>query len=388
MTVLRPGAYKAVPSLLKLKSLKALRLELLSHMTKTKPKQPILKQHLVLMRPGFEEALRDEFAARFNAAGEISCRAGVAFKETIKLPPVAETVFARQMLLRAMRFAGADDAAAAKFIIDRIEVMTKRGNRQSGSWTMHAFAIDNDDGLARATRIKKQVMAHVRDKQKDLMKRYLPAEDFAAGERGPADLLLQIYVPSADDIWFSIGTINDGVSVWEGGFQRMKTLRGAPSRSASKLEEALTYLGTHPKPGDKAVDLGAAPGGWSLVLARHGADVQAVDHGSLDLQDVGPLKGTIEHVKDNGLKFLPPQTVDWMVCDMVMGARDTLGVLKTWFEKDAMRHFIVNIKLPKSNPWPLVAEALSLIQGFGWGRVQARHLLHDRSEVTLMGRKI
>ena len=84
---------------------------------------------------------------------------------------------------------------------------------------------------------------------------------------------------------------------------------------------------------------------------------------------------------------MPAETVDWMVCDMVMGARDTLSVLKAWFDKDAMSHFVVNIKLPKSNPWPQVAEALSLIEGFGWGRVQARHLLHDRSEVTLMGRK-
>lgn len=356
-------------------------------MPQSKPKQPLLKQHLVLMRPGFEEALRDEFAARFKAVGEVTCRAGVAFKEAIKLPPVAETVFARQMLPRAMRFAGADDAAAAKFVIDRIEVMTKRGNRQAGSWTIHGFAIDDDDGLARATRIKKLVMAHVRDKQKDLMKRYLSAEEFAAGVRSPGDLLLQIYVPSTDDLWFSIGTVGDGVSVWEAGFQRMKTLRGAPSRSASKLEEALAYLGKHPEPGDKAVDLGAAPGGWSLVLARHGADVQAVDHAKLDIKDAGTLKGTVVHVKDNGLKFMPAETVDWMVCDMVMGARDTLSVLKAWFDKDAMRHFIVNIKLPKSNPWPQVAEALSLIEAFGWGRVQARHLLHDRSEVTLMGRK-
>ena len=354
-------------------------------MSALKPKQPQIKQHLVLMRPGFEEALRDEFAARFKAVGEVACRAGVSFKETLKLPPVTETVFARQMLPRAMRFAGPDDAAAAKFILDRIEVMTKRGNRQAGHWTMHAFAIDDDDSLARATRIKKLVMAQLRDKQKEFMKRYISAEDFSAGVRSPGDILLQIYVPSADDLWFSIGTAGDGVSVWEAGFQRMKTLRGAPSRSASKLEEALAHLGSHPKPGDKAVDLGAAPGGWSLVLARHGADVQAVDHGMLDLKNLGDLKGKIEHIKDNGLKYRPAETVDWMVCDMVMGARDTLRVLQGWVEDGVMRHFIVNIKLPKTNPWPQVAEALVLMESFKWTKVQARHLLHDRSEVTLIG---
>jgi 23S rRNA C2498 (ribose-2'-O)-methylase RlmM len=339
------------------------------------------------MRPGFEEPLKDEFSARFSLEGVVACRAGVSFPESAKLPKVSKTVFARQVLPRAMLFSSADDKLAAEFICERIDVLTKRGNRQSGSWTLHGFAIDDDDCLARATRIAKLVMAHVRTSQKDFLKRHLSPEEFATTERSSSDILLQIYVPSKDTVWFSSGTIADGVSVWEAGFQRMKTLRGAPSRSASKLEEALAYLGRHPKEGDTAVDLGAAPGGWSFVLARHGASVQAVDHAALDLKEMGSLKGQIIHVKDNGLKFLPEEPVDWMVCDMVMGARDTLSVLKTWHDHKAMANFVVNIKLPKSNPWPQVSEALALIESFGWTSVQGRHLLHDRSEITLIGRK-
>ena len=341
--------------------------------------------HLVLMRPGFEEPLKDEFSARFSLTGTVACRAGVSFSDAVKLPKVVDSVFARQILPRAMAFSGSDDSVVAGNICDRIDVMTKRGNRQSGAWTLHGFAIDDDDNLARATRISKLVMAHVRTSQKEFLKRYLSPEVFASTERAAADILLQIYVPLNNSAWFSSGTIADGISVWEGGFQRMKTLHGAPSRSASKLEEALAYLGVYPKEGDTAVDLGAAPGGWSFVLARHGAHVQAVDHAALDLKDMGSLKGKIIHVKDNGLKFMPDQPVDWMVCDMVMGARDTLSVLKTWHESHAMRHFVVNIKLPKTNPWPQVSEALALIESFGWKSVKGRHLLHDRSEITLIG---
>ncbi len=346
-----------------------------------------LRRHLILMRPGFEEPLKDEFSARFSLEGIVACRAGVSFPESARMPKVVDTVFARQILPRALQFIGADDKSAAEFICERIDVLTKRGNRQSGSWTLHGFAIDDDDNLARATRIAKLVMGHVRTSQKDFLKRYLSPEAFATTERTSSDILLQIYAPSNDAIWFSCGTMAEGISVWEAGFQRMKTLRGAPSRSASKLEEALAYLGVHPKAGDTAVDLGAAPGGWSFVLARHGAHVQAVDHAALDLKDMGPLKGEIIHVKDNGLKFMPEKAVDWMVCDMVMGARDTLGVLKAWHEQKAMANFVVNIKLPKSNPWPQVSEALGLIESFGWTSVKGRHLLHDRSEITLIGRK-
>ena len=70
---------------------------------------------------------------------------------------------------------------------------------------------------------------------------------------------------------------------------------------------------------------------------------------------------------------------------MVMGARDTLAVLKSWHEVKAMRNFVVNVKLPKNNPWAQVSEALALIEGFGWRVARGRHLLHDRSEITLMG---
>ena len=344
-----------------------------------------IKKHLVLMRPGFEETLKDEFSARYNCLGEVLCRAGVAFSESLVLPKVRDTVFARQVLPRALRHQGEDIAKAVKFVTDRLDVMTKRSNRQSGSWTLHAFAIDDDDGLARARNIAKQVMAHVRTKQKDFFLRYIAPEDFAGAARQPSDLLIQIYAPAKDDLWFSVGTVAEGVSLWEGGFHRMKTLRGAPSRSASKLEEALSFLGAYPSLGQSAVDLGAAPGGWSFVLARHGAHVVAVDHAALGIKDKSSLKGRIEHLKENGIKFLPPATVDWMVCDMVMGARDTLNVLNAWHKENAMLNFVVNIKLPKKNPWPQVHEALNLIEGFGWPVVRARHLLHDRSEVTLIG---
>ena len=348
-------------------------------------KSNLPKKNLLLCRPGFEEALRQECAARFQLTGEVAGRACVGFADTAVVPAPADTVFARQVMPRAIKFDGSDDQKIVKAVTDRIDVMVKRGNRQAGLWTLHAFAIDDDNGLARARKIAKQVMAHVRERQKEFFKRYINPDEFTGTPRSAGDLVLQIYVPSTEDLWFSAAAINDGVSLFEAGFQRMKTLRGAPSRSASKLEEALSQLGENPTEGQTAVDLGAAPGGWSFVLARHGALVRAVDHAKLDEKAFKGLKGRVEHVRDNGLKYEPSDPVDWMVCDMVMGASDSLNVLRTWHQKSLTTRFVVNVKLPKSNPWPQVAEALALIQGFGWRVVKARHLIHDRSEITLMG---
>jgi 23S rRNA (cytidine2498-2'-O)-methyltransferase len=169
----------------------------------------------------------------------------------------------------------------------------------------------------------------------------------------------------------------------------MKEVKGAPSRSARKLEEAFGVLGRSPTKGESAVDLGAAPGGWSLCLAKRGANVTAVDHASLDLKGVGKLPGTITHLEENGLKFLPPAPVDWLCCDMVLPARETLNVLKRWLDANLMHAFVVNVKLPRQKSWGQVSATLEFLEPYRskWKTLRVRHLYHDRHEITLMGSK-
>jgi 23S rRNA (cytidine2498-2'-O)-methyltransferase len=57
---------------------------------------------------------------------------------------------------------------------------------------------------------------------------------------------------------------------------------GPPSRAYLKLWEALVRCGTWPRPGEKCLDAGASPGGWTWALARLGAEVIAVDRAPLE----------------------------------------------------------------------------------------------------------
>jgi len=52
---------------------------------------------------------------------------------------------------------------------------------------------------------------------------------------------------------------------------------GPPSRAYLKLWEALTVIGCRPEPGERCLDLGSSPGGWSWALQRMGAHVVSVD---------------------------------------------------------------------------------------------------------------
>ncbi len=54
-----------------------------------------------------------------------------------------------------------------------------------------------------------------------------------------------------------------------------------PSRAYLKLWELFTVEGLKPKTGDKVLDLGSSPGGWTWVLDQMGCEVVSVDKAPL-----------------------------------------------------------------------------------------------------------
>ncbi|MDD5057516.1 MAG: 23S rRNA (cytidine(2498)-2'-O)-methyltransferase RlmM [Sideroxydans sp.] len=176
------------------------------------------------------------------------------------------------------------------------------------------------------------------------------------------------------------------------GIQRVSMSSDAPSRSYLKLAEAFeVFLDTKQqaqflKPNMTAVDLGAAPGGWTWQLAQRGLKVSAVDN--------GPLKGAaashpnIKHLRQDGFKFRPQRPVDWLVCDMVEQPQRVAELMTEWFVGGLTMHAIFNLKLPMKKRVAAMQEALNRIRtalnnkGVRYS-LQAKQLYHDREEVTV-----
>ncbi|MBN8482870.1 MAG: 23S rRNA (cytidine(2498)-2'-O)-methyltransferase RlmM [Xanthomonadales bacterium] len=187
----------------------------------------------------------------------------------------------------------------------------------------------------------------------------------------------------------------DDASAWPGGIPRLRFPSSAPSRSTLKLEEALLTLldaGERErwlKPGMRAVDLGAAPGGWTWQLVRRSLHVTAIDNGPID----GALmaSGLVTHLREDGFRFRPPQPVDWMVCDMVEQPRKVAARMAEWLAGGWCRHAIFNLKLPMKKRHDevvlcrdLVAAAVAAAgRRLDW---RARQLYHDREEITVFAR--
>lgn len=181
----------------------------------------------------------------------------------------------------------------------------------------------------------------------------------------------------------------DDASPWPMGIPRLRAHADAPSRSALKLEEALLTLLTAAererllRPGMRAADLGAAPGGWSWVLARQGLSVTAIDNGPL-----GPsalATGLVEHLRADGFAWFPKKPLDWMVCDMVEQPRRVAERMGDWFGNGWCRHAVFNLKLPMKKRWDETVLCLDLFAQHA-GRpltVRARQLYHDREEITV-----
>ncbi|MEW9798248.1 23S rRNA (cytidine(2498)-2'-O)-methyltransferase RlmM [Alteromonas sp. CYL-A6] len=177
------------------------------------------------------------------------------------------------------------------------------------------------------------------------------------------------------------------------GICRLKFPSDAPSRSTLKLEEALlTMLDDDSRArvcraGARAVDLGACPGGWTYQLVQRGMFVEAVDNGAID--DALMQTGQVAHFSHDGFTYRPQQGhVDLLVCDMIEQPDRVATLMGDWLCKRWTEHAIFNLKLPMKRRYETVTTALTtLTQRLSAlsdvFTVSARHLYHDRDEVTV-----
>lgn len=180
-------------------------------------------------------------------------------------------------------------------------------------------------------------------------------------------------------------------SPWPMGIARLRLPKEAPSRATLKLEEAWHHFipaddwDTRLASGMRAVDLGAAPGGWTWQLVQRGMYVEAVDNGPMDKNLLET--GQVLHILTDGFLYEPKKPVHWLVCDIVDKPARVTSMVIRWFSKKYCREAIFNLKLPMKQRYVEVKKCEERIRaelekaGFGV-EIQFKQLYHDREEVT------
>ena len=160
------------------------------------------------------------------------------------------------------------------------------------------------------------------------------------------------------------------------------------NRAEAKLREALKAFDIALEPGSRALDLGAAPGGWTKVLAEAGAEVLAVDPAVLDrsvtaLPNVTHFQGYSQDVLE--LPDVGPFAI--ITNDMNRDAAESAGVilpLLPLLEPEGV--VIMTVKFMSGGRAAHIAAAREVL-GPHFAEVAEKHLPHNARETTLCLRR-
>ena len=153
---------------------------------------------------------------------------------------------------------------------------------------------------------------------------------------------------------------------------------GPPNRAYLKLWEALVRLGHWPQPGERCLDLGASPGGWTWVLARLGATVVAIDKAPLDPKEVA-MPG-VEWRGESAFALEPESVgaVDWLFSDIVCYPARLLRLVERWRASGLAKRFVCTIKFQGETDHESSAAFVAL------PKARVIHLHHNKHELTLL----
>jgi 23S rRNA (cytidine2498-2'-O)-methyltransferase len=163
-----------------------------------------------------------------------------------------------------------------------------------------------------------------------------------------------------------------------GEVQFVEDKTGPPNRAYLKLWEALVRLRHWPQPGERCLDLGASPGGWTWVLARLGANVLAIDKAPLEPR-IAALPG-VDWRGASAFALEPADVgpIDWLFSDVIAYPARLLRLVERWRASGLAKNFVCTVKFQGETDHD-AANAFAAIPG-----AQLVHLHHNKHELTFM----
>ncbi len=151
---------------------------------------------------------------------------------------------------------------------------------------------------------------------------------------------------------------------------------GPPSRAYLKIWEALLRIGHWPTPGERCIELGASPGGWTWAIARLGADVTAYDRAEL-APHVANLPN-VTTVKGDAFQATPERVgkIDWLFSDIICYPERLYEFISVWLESGMCQNFVCTIKFQGSEHYGVIPKLLAIPGS------KILHLHHNKHELT------
>jgi 23S rRNA (cytidine2498-2'-O)-methyltransferase len=196
-----------------------------------------------------------------------------------------------------------------------------------------------------------------------------------------AEWIISLFL-TEDLIYWGISRPSDNLSDWPGGAVRYRKEEGQVSRAKFKLLEAEQTFGLDFTQYRAALDVGAAPGGWTSLLLERGLDVTAIDPAKLDPGVLKHPKLTY-YQKNAGDVKLKPDSFDLLVCDMSWSPRQMVKLIQgLLYSLKPGGTAIITLKLMHGKALQSLREATEDFEP-QLSLQKAKQLFHNREELTL-----
>jgi 23S rRNA (cytidine2498-2'-O)-methyltransferase len=201
----------------------------------------------------------------------------------------------------------------------------------------------------------------------------------------PGQRVLDCTLVEPDVWWIGEHQARGDESRFPGGLRDIPVPPTMVSRAYLKMEEALAWSELPIQAGQRAVELGCAPGGASQSLLGHELIVLGVDPAEVD-----PLvleNPNFVHLKMRGTEMRRRRLrgVRWLAADMNVAPQTTLETVEA-----LVTHPTVNVQgmllTLKLLEWEMAAhidEYLSRVRSWGYAHVRAKQLAYNRQEICV-----
>lgn len=149
-----------------------------------------------------------------------------------------------------------------------------------------------------------------------------------------------------------------------------------PNRAYLKLWEVFATQELKIKQDDCALEIGAAPGGWSWVLSQYFKKVYTFDRADLAPQ-IKKIKN-ITHVQGDAFKINPDEYKDvtWFFSDLICTPEKIYETIEFWLAHSRVRNFVCTIKFKGDTPFEVIDKLLKIPDS------KIVRLYHNKNEVT------
>jgi len=333
-----------------------------------------LRERAAVVAPGLRPAAWRRGVVTFRVA--LSAARGAA-PGTAPGPAVAaDLVFARAVVHSLGQVTGQEPPALAEAAVS---LVTAAG---TGFANVHVW--NREPATDRGHRPATDPAPAVRASLLELLE--LPAD--TPPVTAPGGLVLDCVIDEPGRAWVGWHRVADVASAWPGGVHPAAAgplPSGVVSRAWLKLDEAIRVFEIPLEPGQRAIELGAAPGGACQRLLEAGLDVVGIDPALVDPAVAVAPRFTHWRMRARDVPVRRFRGCDWLMADMNIDPRSTLAALGRVATAPGVQlaGIVATLKIPA---WPRAGELPGWLEAVGsWGfTVRARQLSTAGREVCVV----